>query len=194
MILIITALRTEADPFISELRLRPNKEIRGLYTSPSISVLHAGVGKNISYHKINMSITHCEPNEIINIGCAGALSGQKHGEIYEISLCMHHKNPLQTFHLPTKNIFHPARLITVSEPALTPQSRKTLTPFADIVDMECASIAEICIKNEITLFAVKVISDATHDTDESIIRLRIRELSRILADNVIRKYLRTNTD
>ena len=161
-LLILTALKAEASPFIEYYKLR-KKEFIGskfIYYSKTIALLITGVGKtNVqntleSYCSQEKIIRH---NFIINVGVAGASASLgKIGDLFFINKIIGDTDETAYPNLLYKYDMNEASLTTVNNPVVDGSDT-----YDELVDMEALEIWNILtsiVPNDRFIF-LKVISD-----------------------------------
>ena len=173
MILIHTALQSEAQAFIEYYKLKKLQSSPKIYKNNNIVLLISGIGKENSIKNLQYIFTQYDIKKAINIGIAGCNNKSINiGELF----CTNHK---------LDNINY-AKLLTVD----TPVSNKNFTTQEDtiLVDMEGRYFIDIgsqYLKNE-NIYIFKIISDHLDDTipNKDFIKNLIRKQIKIISDKI----------
>jgi adenosylhomocysteine nucleosidase len=126
----------------------------------------SGMVPTVAKQRVDHFLDEMKPDMMISSGLGGAL--QPHLAIGDV-IVQSHDPALATVAaeaLKKQNLpFHVGSLVTVSQPILTPDSRKELAAqsHALAVDMESQTIAALCQKRGIPCLALKAISDGMDD-------------------------------
>ncbi|HOO45226.1 MAG TPA: hypothetical protein PLM29_03275 [Deltaproteobacteria bacterium] len=164
---LVFATMIEAGPFIQGLSLTGTMEKPfEVYENDRISLIISGIGKANASMACTYLITARTPSLICNLGAAGATTDR-----YRLGQCLHvHKiiepdrpglitgkpHEHQTVMLDG---FETAVLATQDRPVITGVERDMIAPAADLVDMEAASIAQVCRRMAVPCYIFKFISD-----------------------------------
>ncbi|MBI1371301.1 MAG: hypothetical protein GC159_00870 [Phycisphaera sp.] len=179
-LLIMTAVRAEADPIIRRLELQAERfGVRGF---GGASVLHrrgrvilcvTGMGAAMATSGIEWALSAIEPRPVLIVGVSGALDpAMKVGDVVTAT---------RVIDDATGEVFASSgaagggadadandgrTLVTVAAVAATPDAKAALRQRtgADLVDMESAAIARVCQQRGLAWTCVRAISDAANDT------------------------------
>lgn len=167
--LLIFAHRKEAQAFFNEWEFLPvNFYFTGLFKNKDHYLLITGEGpKDASERTVAaLSAFKAEIDEVINIGVAGSLNPKlKIGDHAWVrsSYAQNSKNcEFKSF--TTKN-HNNIDCITAHSRVTTPEEKRMLSSFADIVDRELWSIASAAHLFKLELSALKLISDESDSAD-----------------------------
>lgn len=163
MELIVVAYKKEAQSIIRNLHLEKTEQISPfLYSNKNTSVLICGKGvQNVKKTLSSfLKIQGENISRIINTGIAGKLNDSvKLFEVYPIKKVGLYTDVVST-ECKNLEISEGAKsCITSLKPVSNYRIAQTLSPFADIVDMELWSITELANKHNIPVWAYKLISD-----------------------------------
>ena len=167
--LLIFAHRGEAQAFFNEWELLPvNFYFTGLFKNKDHYLLITGEGPKEASEKTVAVLAAFKPEitEVINIGIAGSLTPKlKVGEhVWVRSSYAQNAERCEFKSFTTKN-HNNIDCITAYSRVTTPEEKKTLSSFADIVDRELWSIASAAHLFKIELSALKLISDESNSDD-----------------------------
>lgn len=180
----VIAMDKEAEPVISAMEIEREivvcgkRTVTGTLYGESCGVVVCGIGKVNAAMGTQIAVDELGATEIINLGVAGGLNSTlKVGKIYEISAAVQYDFDLAELngtkigtldecrenYLPlcVLNIY-PARKIASGDRFNdSKDDYRLLTEElkADIRDMECGAVAQVCMHAHIPLFAYKIISD-----------------------------------
>lgn len=174
----------EAAPVIAHMNVKSeetvcNKRIfRGQLFGEDVAIVICGVGKVNAAIGAQYAIDKLDADKIINIGVAGGLnSSVKTGNVYAVSQAVQYDFDLTqlngtktgTLDECTENYIklalngaYPARNLATGDrfnDSKTDFELLTKELEADIRDMECGAIAQVCMHAEIPLYSYKIISD-----------------------------------
>ncbi len=176
-------MQKEAQPILDKLtgltvRTACGKQVyEGALFGNKVGVVVCGVGKVNAACGAQYAVDCMGADEIINIGVAGGLNdGVKVGGIYCISAAVQYDFDLSQLngtaigtldeckenYLPLKRGGYPERKLATGDRFNDSRDDyKLLTEVlcADIRDMECAAIAQVCMHANIPLRSFKIISD-----------------------------------
>ena len=183
MKVFVIAMQKEAQPILDRMSNQTARIVCGkqivigeLFKKP-VGVIVCGVGKVNAACGAQYAIDCMGADEIINIGVAGGLNGSvKTGEIYSISKAVQYDFDLTQLnstkigtldecdenYLPLKYGGYPERKLATGDrfnDSKDDYNLLTKELNADIRDMECAAIAQVCMHANIPLRSFKIISD-----------------------------------
>lgn len=184
MICFVIAMDKEAEPLLSamsgvkEQKICGKRVICGALYSKEIAIVICGVGKVNAACGAQIAIDRLGATEIINLGVAGGLnSSLTVGGIYEISAVVQYDFDLTQLngtetgtldeckenYLPLHICgVYPAKKLGTGDRFNDSQADfKLLTKVlkADIRDMECGAIAQVCMHAGVKCLSFKIISD-----------------------------------
>ncbi|MDE6356482.1 MAG: 5'-methylthioadenosine/S-adenosylhomocysteine nucleosidase [Clostridia bacterium] len=184
MICFVIAMDKEAQPVIAamkdvkEQKICGKRVICGALYGKEAAIVVCGVGKVNAACGAQLAIDKLNATEIINLGVAGGLdSGLSVGEIYEISAAVQYDFDLTQLngtqigtldeckenYLPLDicGVYPAKRLATGDRFNDSKADFKLLTEVlkADIRDMECGAVAQVCMHAKIPCRSFKIISD-----------------------------------
>lgn len=184
MKVFVIAMGNEAQPIIDKMLVKSsetvgNKRIyRGELFGEDVAVLVCGVGKVNAACGVQYAIDCLGATAIINIGVAGGLNVTvKIGQIYSICLAVQYDFDLTQLNgteigtldeftdnylpLELSPNYPVRRLATGDRFNDSPDDYRLLTEvlLADIRDMECGAMAQVCIHAGVPLYSYKIISD-----------------------------------
>lgn len=167
--LLIFAHRGEAQAFFNEWDLLPvNFYFTGLFKNKDHFVLITGEGPKEASEKsvAVLSSFKDEITEIVNIGIAGSLTPKlKVGDHVWVRSSYAQNAERCEFKSFTTKTHDNIDCITAYSRVTTPEEKKTLSSFADIVDRELWSIASAGHLFRVDVLALKLISDESDSTD-----------------------------
>ena len=180
----VIAMEKEAAPILAAMDIKRNIEfcgkriVTGKLYGESCGIVICGVGKVNAAMGTQIAIDELGAEAIINIGVAGGLnSGLKVGEIYGISHAVQYDFDLTQLNgtaigtldeckenyipLATLSLYPLKKLATGDRFNDSKEDFKLLTEVlrADIRDMECGAVAQVCMHAGLPCFAYKIISD-----------------------------------
>lgn len=176
---IIMATSLEAMPFFEGLSLKRKENVPfPTYYNDNCVLIISGIGK------INaaMATTFCHlrfnPLSIYNLGAAGALDySHSLGGIYNISKVIEFDrrnirsgNP--QVHIPCiLEGFSTATIATLDSPVRDPEKRSEISFYADLIDMESASVVHVCKRFRTKCYIFKFVSDTPeHKCHDAIVK------------------------
>lgn len=167
--LLIFAHRGEAQAFFNAWEFLPvSFYFTGLFKNHDHYLLITGEGPKEASEKTVAVLSAFKPEitEVINIGIAGSLTPKlKVGDhVWVRSSYAQNAKACEFKSFTTKNHSN-IDCITAYSRVTTPEEKKTLSSFADIVDRELWSIASAAHLFKIELSALKLISDESDSTD-----------------------------
>ena len=180
----IVAMNNEAEPIVSVMKIERKiavcgkKIFLGKLYGESVGVVVCGVGKVNAAMGTQIAVDELGAETIINTGVAGGLNGGVCvGEIYGISEAVQYDFDLtaingtkigtldecKTSYLPlaTSSAYSLKRIATGDRFNDSEHDFKLLTDTlkADIRDMECGAVVQVCMHAKIKCYAFKIISD-----------------------------------
>ena len=180
----IIAMDNEAEPIVSAMKIERKfpfcrkKIFLGKLYGESVGVVVCGVGKVNAAIGTQIAVDELGAETIINLGVAGGLnSGVCVGDIYSISHAVQYDFDLtaingteigtldecKTNYLPlaVSSAFSQKRIATGDRFNDSKEDYKLLTQVlkADIRDMECGAVAQVCMHAKVKCYAFKIISD-----------------------------------
>jgi nucleoside phosphorylase len=170
IMLIVSALAVELQPFLLELQaqlVEKYSKKTALYRSEKHDLLVTGVGPIMAERTMGYYLEKHHPDEILNIGGAGILDpGLSLNRIFHISNCYSGKS-LQREGLSLLNVVDVASCVSMSHPVVNEKEKNDLRfqTGAQLVDMECFTLAGIARNAGIKMHAVKITAD--HANEES---------------------------
>ncbi len=183
LIAIIMATMLEAKPFVSGMALDfIGKKPVSIFRKQNLLLIISGIGKA----NAAMATAYCcckfEPDLIFNIGAAGALTmSNKMGEIYQINKISEHDRPdfdtkQPVIHTPAvMDGYRSSTLSTSDRAVISTDDRKKVSMYAKLVDMEGASVVQVCKKFELPCHVFKYVSDTPEDVHSSSIVKNIKK-------------------
>ena len=183
MLLITMAHRGEAQEFIKQLSLKPEKNNTFIFKNDSVMLLLTGEGPYEVFTKLPYVIGKYEVDNIINLGIAGSLNKDLEiNKIYPIRTSYSYSNKprFESFTTKTNSLID---CITTDERVLSDSYASQLKPFAQIVDRELWAIAKVAKQFDVPLHAYKLISDIAGDTTQCFdLKQRAKEFSNLMFD------------
>lgn len=180
----IIAMQKEAQPLIDAMQNTTVKTVYGknVYSGKLFGaqthIIICGVGKVNAACGAQYAISELNADELVNIGVAGGLNGSVHiGGIYSVEKAVQYDFDLTQLNgteigtldeckenylpLSTDGDFPAKSLATGDRFNDSPYDYELLTSTlkADIRDMECGAIAQVCMHAGVKLSAYKIISD-----------------------------------
>ena len=177
-------MENEAEPIIRAMKAERNivfcgkRILTGRLFGQKVGIVVCGVGKVNAACGTQIAVDELGAEEIINVGVAGGLNSTlKVGEIYEISHAVQYDFDLTQLngtavgtldeckdnYLPlyTPPVYPLKKIGTGDRFNDSPDDFKLLTKVvnADIRDMECGAIAQVCMHAKVKCLAYKIISD-----------------------------------
>jgi len=188
------ATQLEAQPFIETLQLtqlqhKPFGLFRG---DSSLYAIIGGIGITSAAIATTYVCTTLNPDILINIGAAGALTPNLTlGTIVTVTtvhdtsrFSFSTEKPFTYALTPIDNLPN-LPCVSVTKPLRTNEERQQFASIADIVDMELAGIAHVSQIFSTQCYAIKYITDtAQHTTHEDIVK-NIMTLSQTTAEEII---------
>ena len=184
MKVFIIAMDSEAEPIVSAMKIERKmlvcgkKIFLGKLYGESVGVVVCGVGKVNAAMGTQIAVDELGAETIINLGVAGGLNkGVDVGDIYGISEAVQYDFDLTSVNgtkigtldeckenylpLATSSAFSLKRIATGDRFNDSKEDFKLLTEVlkADIRDMECGAVAQVCMHAKVKCYAFKIISD-----------------------------------
>ena len=180
----IIAMDSEAATIVSAMKIERKmlvcgkKIFLGKLYGESVGVVVCGVGKVNAAIGTQIAVDELGAETIINLGVAGGLNnGVTVGDVYGISEAVQYDFDLTTVNgtkigtldeckenylpLATSSAFSLKRIATGDRFNDSKQDFELLTKTlgADIRDMECGAVAQVCMHAKVKCYAFKIISD-----------------------------------
>lgn len=180
----VIAMDKEAEPIISAIKIERSfsfcgkRIVLGKLYGESVGVVVCGVGKVNAAMGTQIAVDELGAETVINVGVAGALSPSLTvGNVYAISSAVQYDFDLTQIngtqigtldectenYIPlSKSRAYPIKKIATGDrfnDSKQDFSLLTGTLKADIRDMECAAIAQVCMHAKVKCYAFKIISD-----------------------------------
>lgn len=160
MILLHFAYPQEANEFIKHFKLKPNSELRDLYSNENLSAIIAGEGLYDSMYKLGFIFSKLNISKVINIGIAGALSSNiQKDKIYKVKTAYAFDELTPKFQSFTSGDKSEVDCISAQKRALEIEYVNSIKPFAHICDRELWSVAKTCKYFKVPFSSYKYISD-----------------------------------
>lgn len=179
---LVMATYLEARPFVKGLGLkRIEKRPFRVYSNGGLFLVLSGIGKANAAMATSYAIWKFSCRRIINAGAAGS-TGQDCdvGDIYHIDRVIEYDRPRMPFGGKRVFIpdvlpgFHSATLATQDRPVLALSRRREIAPFAELVDMEGASVVYASRLFQARCYLFKIVSDTVEHTSGVDILLNIK--------------------
>jgi len=188
------ATQLEAQPFIETLKLSQLQHTPfGLFRGDSsLYAIIGGIGITSAAIATTYVCTTLNPDILINIGAAGALTPNLTlGTIVTVTtvhdtsrFSFSKESPFAYTLAPIDNL-STSQCVSVIKPLRTNEERQQFASIADIVDMELAGIAQASQIFSTQCYAIKYVTDtAEHNTHEDIVK-NIITLSQTTAGEII---------
>jgi adenosylhomocysteine nucleosidase len=168
MIAVTFALPAESRDFVRRIRGHTNEAgvIAGSIGKTALEVLHTGVGCAVAERRLRKYLEHSTPDFVIAAGFAGAtIHGCSIGDIIlasnrsDPSLLASAEKGLARFKPSKGNLFTAPEMIDSAAERADLWSREQ----AIAIDMETATIADICRENGRRLLSLRVLSDTPEE-------------------------------
>lgn len=180
MVCFVIAMHNEAEAVLDAMRIsrRGDDVYEGTLYGESAAVVICGVGKVNAACGTQYAIDKFRPDAVINIGVAGGLNGEVEvGGVYGVSraaqfdfdLSQLNGTPVGTLDGETQPYTplctagnYPLKAVGTADrfnDDATDYLLLTRGLKADIRDMECAAVAQVCAKRGVKAYAFKIISD-----------------------------------
>jgi nucleoside phosphorylase len=185
---LIIATYLEAQPFVKGLGLkRIEKRPFRIYSNDNLYLVLSGIGKTNAALATSYMIRELGCRRIINAGAAGSTGqGCDVGDIYHIERVIEYDRPKMPF--GGKRILIPdvfpgfefATLATQDRPVLAPSRREKISPFAELVDMEGASVVHASRLFQAQCYLFKIVSDTIEHSSGVDILFNIKRIRKRL--------------
>lgn len=184
MKVFVIAMDKEAQPVLNAINIERDitycgkRLVTGKLSGESIGIVICGVGKVNAACGTQIAIDELGADVIINVGVAGGLNGGvKVGEIYAISNVVQYDFDLSQLNgtkigtldecsenylpLALSDGYSAKKLATGDRFNDSKQDYRLLTEVlhADVRDMECGAIAQVCMHANVPCYSYKIISD-----------------------------------
>ena len=169
MLTIIAALKSELLPLFDFYLLQNRIKMAGgaLYQTNDVNLFRCGIGKEAVQKSFDLYVNNISTKGVINIGLSGALADNyKSGDIFLINeIWGENKSVVFYPELMTIPGLSKAKLLTVEDAVFDSTKRDKLFEKykAELVDMEAYYLAEICKRNNIPFYCVKIASDNANE-------------------------------
>jgi len=190
LITLEMAVMAEAKPFVLGLGLTQTEQAPfRVFENQRIALIISGIGKANAAMAAFCAIQKFNPDQIINMGSAGANDGSHPlGEIYQVDkivesdrMDMRTRKP--AVHIPeTFSGIQSASLSTMDTPAIDSETRKKIAAHASLSDMEGAAVAQACRLMGKTCRLFKLVTDTPCHTEETHIVKNIKRFRGALYD------------
>ncbi len=195
---IITATKAESDLLIKELGLElSNKNPFPVFKTNNLTLVISGTGKANGAMAAAFACVKYRPAWVLNPGSAGATNEFTNiGDIFQVKKVIepdrpHFRTDTAFMQFPdTLEGFASAVLATHDRPVMDRNSLIELSPIADLVDMEGASIVQACKRFKAPCYLFKFASDSpSHGGDVFKIRNSIEKhvihFTRFITESII---------
>jgi adenosylhomocysteine nucleosidase len=203
LIAVIVATALEAEPLLVSLRFEEiEKRPVIVYRSGRVLLALSGIGKANAAIATTYCCAKYRPHWVLNAGAAGAVTRSfRLGECAHITRVIEPDRPLLGADEPHVHVpfilegFNDAVLATQDRPVIGASEREAVSVFADLVDMEGASIIQAARRFGVPSVLFKFVSDtpdhSAHDDIISLIREHRGAFCDFIADSVIPLLMRT---
>ncbi len=188
--LLVSALPIEMAPLLSALNAQPVEKYSkktGLYRAGHIDLLVTGVGPVMAKRSLLRYLEQHHPDRILNFGTAGILDDHLPVKtIYSISDCYQVETNEHKILITGKNL-----PIAISASAAHPviNTKEKYQIFqqtgAQLIDMECFTLAHIAAQAGIKMSAIKVTTDNADKETGNIFTQHIKLSAQLLCDAVL---------
>ena len=180
----IIAMSNEAEPVVSAMKIERKllvcgkKIFLGKLYGENVGVVVCGVGKVNAAIGTQIAVDELGAETVINLGVAGGLNGGvsigyiyaiSHAVQYDFDLTAINGTPIGTLDeckesyipLSTSSAYSLKKVATGDRFNDSEEDYKLLTQTlkADIRDMECGAVAQVCMHANVKCYAFKIISD-----------------------------------
>ena len=195
--ILIFATLEEANPLINKLKINQvfEKPFK-VFKNNELIVIISGIGKIRATAACAYAIGEFGKSneyEILNIGAAGSLNSSfSIGDIRTIEMVAdctetHVKSKIKT---PTIQGLKSATLLTSDVTILSLDTRKNLSHYGELVDMEGFAIAKTAAIFGKKVSFLKIVSDTPENTSKNEIIKNIQSVSQLLVDEIVEFILR----
>jgi nucleoside phosphorylase len=190
--LIISALLIEMQPFISALQAQEIEKYSkktALYHSEHHHLLVTGVGPIMAGRTLGHYFEKHTSTEILNIGGAGILDpALSLNQILHISN-VYSGRTLQREGLHLLDLAHSASCVSMSHPVVSEMEKNELRfrTGAQLVDMECYTLALAAKQRGIKMSAVKITADHANEESNKIFLESMKSGAQLLYENIKNK-------
>ena len=188
--LLVSALPIEMAPLLSALNAQPVEKYSkktGLYRTDYIDLLVTGVGPIMAKRSLLRYLEQHHPDRILNFGTAGILDDHLPVKaVYSISDCYQVKtNEYET--LATGKILLTAICASAAYPVISIKEKHQIfqQTGAQLVDMECFTLAHIAAQAGIKMSAIKVTTDNADKETIDIFTKHVQLSVQLLCDTVL---------
>ena len=188
--LLVSALPIEMALLLSALKAQPVEKYSkktGLYRAGHIDLLVTGVGPVMAKRSLLRYLEQHHPNRILNFGTAGILDDHLPVRaIYSISNCYQvGTNEHET--LSTGKILPIVICASAVHPVINTKEKHQIfqQTGAQLVDMECFTLAHITAQTGIKMSAIKVTTDNADKETRNIFNQHIKLSVQLLCDAVL---------
>lgn len=188
------AHKNEALSFFDHFELKAHPDFPKLWTGQGLNLLITGEGQYETLFHLQKALSILSGiTKVLNLGVVGSLSKELDAKslvtIQTSYLALENKAQFKSFPLQALPGLLKVDCLTNSIRVLDPETRKILSPFAHCVDRELWANAFVCKKNNVSLSAIKVISD-TGDEDQEVslcedVKSKALEYSELLLDSFL---------
>ena len=194
---VIIATSMEAAPLLAMAGIVGGADgdspvIHDLGTAAGLTVCVCGMGPERARSGLDMLLDRCRANVVVNVGVAGTVgAGIEVGSVLKItSVCLWPR--VETFYACRVDRWPdlpPAILATVDSPVFDPVLRNDIARHADLVDMECAAVAQGCHARGVPLYSIKGVTDQAGGNDRKRLLANLDRVSAALASLVWRELV-----
>ncbi|HGY54130.1 MAG TPA: hypothetical protein ENK44_00370 [Caldithrix abyssi] len=196
MICIVTALKEELLPFLKIYKKDFTKEAIGegsLYRSGNLHLLRAGLGRQRSQQTLALYLESHQPDFVLNLGLAGALSPQAQiGKIYHVEQVRseYDDDPVELSVHRAFSSLPAAALLSVEEAVTGKERRDALYNQykTALVDMEAYGLARTARNYRVEFYSLKIVSDFADEEAVETVRKQYKILCDTLARFVIKSW------
>jgi hypothetical protein len=195
MILLTFAHKNEAQCFFEHFQFSPIQDQRNLWLEDTqqYGILITGEGQFESLNILSSLLAaRKEITQIINLGVVGALNSRISNlqvlNIRTVYLSLENQPQFKSFPLQPAEQFSVCDCLTSSKRILDTETRRKLSPIADVVDRELWSLAFASSKAKIPLLSLKVVSDGEQNDTKSICE-EVKEQAPIFSKILLNSFL-----
>ena len=165
--ILIMASKMEAEPFINGLNLdQVGKSPVPIFQNQDMGLVISGIGKTNAAMAATYSCMAFSPKFIFNLGAAGAVDPfLTLGDCFQVSQILEYDRP----RLRSEGVYThkpdmlpgitATTLATQDKPVFSPENRHELSGHVQLVDMEAASLVQVCKKFNVPCYVFKFVSD-----------------------------------